>query len=823
MAHPDTAQPRRLRSSRRRKRRWPHVALWSATILVACLVLAAVAGALWLRSAARAALPQLDGTLPLHGLSEPALVRRDAHGTPHIQAASQADLFFAQGYITAQDRLWQMDMFRRNASGTLAEVLGPSLVRHDIAQRVLEFHNVAARIAANMSTDDRARFEAYAAGVNLYIQQHPDTLPPEFGLLHYHPAPWTVVDSIAVGIMMVQTLDTHWDVKLAREQIASRLHNSRLESQLYPVGSWRDRPPTGEVLDLSKPHPEPAPPSDSDDEEDDRSQASALIDSDLIGLRDTLGLPACDACASGSNNWVIAGTHTASGRPLLSNDMHLSLGIPDIWYMADLAAPGYHAAGVTLPGLPYIVEGHNDHVAWGYTALFADVQDLYIETLDGRGHFRAPDGSWQPIGLDREIIRVRGGHDLSITVQVTAHGPLLNPILKGETRPIALRWTLYDSTLNSLPLYAMNTAADWNDFSAALIQWCWPTQNLVYADDQGHIAYHAIGRVPLRPSGLQPVPIADTRHEWKSYIPFDSLPSAFDPPAGFLATANARVTTDKSPYPLSLEWSDPYRIERIYKSLQGRDQLKPADMLALQTDVYSEVDQELGQRLAYAIDHADHIDDRLRAAADLLRTWDGRLTPDSPAASIVTQTRKVLEPMLLEPKLGKDAALYHWSESNFALEEIVMHAYPQWLPPGYKDWDNFLSAAVRTAMDQGKAPASVSLWTYGSWHILDLEHPLTTFLPFLRGIAGTGPHPLSGDPTTVKQASGTVGPSQRFTMDWNSIDDSTENITLGESGNPLSPYFRDQWPAYSNGTTFAMPFTPAAVATQTQHTLRLIP
>ncbi|MDE3162099.1 MAG: penicillin acylase family protein [Acidobacteriota bacterium] len=808
---------------RRRKRLWPRVARWSATILFACLVLGVVAAAFWLRSAARAALPQLDGKLQLHGLSAPVLVRRDAHGIPHIQAAAQADLFFTQGYVTAQDRLWQMDMFRRNASGTLAEVLGPSLVRHDIAQRVLEFRNVAARIAANMPADDRARFEEYAAGINLYIQQHPDTLPPEFHLLHYRPEPWTVVDSIAVGVMMVQTLDTHWDVKLTREQIASRLHNPRIESELYPVGSWRDRPPTGEVLDLSKPHPEPAPPAGSDDEDDDRSQASALPDPDLTGLRDTLGLPACDACASGSNNWVIAGAHTASSRPLLSNDMHLSLGVPDIWYMADLAAPGYHAAGVTLPGLPYIVEGHNEHVAWGYTALFADVQDLYIEKLDGHGHFLAADGSWQPIGVDHETIRVRGGHDLSITVQVTPHGPLLNPILNGETRPIALRWTLYDSTLNSLPLYAMNTAASWSDFSAALAQWCWPTQNLVYADDQGHIAYQAIGRVPLRPAGLQGVPIADAHHEWQSYIPFDSLPNAVDPPAGFLATANARVTTEKSPYPLSLEWSDPYRIERIYKSLQGRDQLNPADMLALQTDVYSEVDQELGQRFAYAIDHADHVDDRLRAAADLLRTWDGRLTPDSAPASIVTQTRKALGSMLLEPKLGKDAALYRWSESNFALEEIVMHAYPQWLPPGYKDWDNFLADTVRKAMDQGKAPANVSLWTYGSWHILDLEHPLATFLPFLRGIAGSGSHPLSGDVTTVKQASGTVGPSQRFTMDWSNIDGSTENITLGENGNLLSPYFRDQWSAYSNGTTFPLPFTSDAVAAQAQHTLRLVP
>jgi len=820
MAHPVTLQA--THRTARHERHWLRRLLALAAALVVFFSIALTAAALWLRAAAHAALPTLDGTLHLPGLSAPVLVRRDAHGVPHIQAVSQSDLFFAQGYVTAQDRLWQMDMYRRNSSGTLAEVLGPALIPHDISRRVLEFHNVASRIYAHLAPDERSRLDDYARGVNLFIRQHQHNLPPEFRLLHDTPSPWSGVDSIAVGVMMVETLDTHWDVKLAREQIAARLHNARLESELCPVGSWRDHPPTGEIVDLSKPNPTP-PPSTDDDNEDDLTRSGSPSHDNLAGLRFLLDLPECSGCAEGSNNWVVAGIHTASGLPILSNDMHLSLTEPNIWYMADLEAPGFHAAGVTLPGLPYVVAGHNDHVAWGFTALFADVQDLYIETLDGQGHYRAPNGSWQNLGIDHETIRVRGDHDVPVTVQLTAHGPLLNPMLKGETRPIALRWTLYDSALNDLPLYAMNTASNWSQFSAALAQWCWPTQNLVYADSQGHIAYHAIGRVPLRPVGLQPVPIADSHHEWQGYIPFDSLPSAVDPPSGFLATANARVTTPKSPYPLSLEWADPYRIERIYKVLQGRDQLKPADMLALQTDVYSEVDQELGQRFAYAIDHADHVDDRLRTAADLLRSWDGRLTPDSVAASLVTQTRKALGTMLLGPKLGKDATLYRWGESNFALEEIVMHAYPEWLPPGYSNWDDFLAAAVLKGMEDGKAPARVDHWSYGSWHIIDIEHPLVQFLHLPGHFAGTGPQPLSGDATTVKQASGTVGPSQRFTMDWSNIDGSTENIVLGESGNPYSPYFIDQWPAYFHGTTFGLAFTPTAVAAQTQHTLRLVP
>jgi penicillin amidase len=389
----------------------------------------------------------------------------------------------------------------------------------------------------------------------------------------------------------------------------------------------------------------------------------------------------------------------------------------------------------------------------------------------------------------------------------------------------------------------MDTASNWTEFSAALAQWVWPTQNIVYADDQGHIAYHAIGKVPIRGPDEKsifdkPLPhdTMDLRFEWgefigvkvpQIYIPFDQLPNAFDPPSGFLATANSRVTTDKSPYPITGEWADPYRIERIYKSLDGRDRLTRADMLAVQTDIYSEVDQEMGHRFAYAIDHTPgpegNGDPRMRQAADLMRSWDGRLTTDSAAASLVTQTRAALWPMILEPKLGNLAAEYHWSESTFALEEIVMHAKPEWLPKSYANWDALLTAAVRRGMGNGKAPADVERWTYGSWHVVDVEHPLAPFLPFISRVAGTGPQPQSGDGTTVKQVGRTLGPSQRFTMDWSNIDASTENIVLGESGNPLSPYFRDQWNDWYNGTTFALPFTPAAVAAQTRHTLRLLP
>jgi penicillin amidase len=816
-------------------RRWLRRTLWALGGIAAIVLLVAGSGVLWLRHAMTASLPAIDGTIKLAGLSAPVTVRRDDHGVPHIEAASQDDLLLAQGYVTAQDRLWQMDILRRNAAGELAEILGPSVLEHDRAQRIFQFRNVAQRVYSSLPDADRHRTERYAAGVNLFIQQNQEHLPSEFRFLRYTPRPWSGVDSILIGLNMVQSLDNHFGPKLSRERIAAHLHNPKLEADLYPTGSWRDQPPTAAVSDMTQPHP--APPTD--DEDDDQTQTRLTLPSlpanhayeDARALKQLgvlAGMPDCLGCVPGSNNWVISGKHTASGKPLLSNDMHLGLTVPNIWYMAELKAPGLHVAGVTLPGMPLVIAGHNDHVAWGFTALYADVQDLYVEKLDGKGNYQGPKGDWLPLAHARETIHVRFGKDVTLDVQLTAHGPLLNPIFKKETRPIALRWTLYDPAIAAIPLYEMNTAPDWQHFSNALAAWCWPTQSVVYADDAEHIAYHAVGKVPMRPAGLVGLPISDTQHEWQGYIPFDELPFSVDPPSGLLATANARVTPNDTKFPLTLEWPDPYRAERVYMDLRGRDKLTREDMLAVETDIYSEVDQELAHRFAYAIDHTGGADARLKQAADLLRSWDGRVSTDSAAASIIFRTRQAFWPLVLQPKLGSDADDYDWAESNFAEEEIIMHgsasATPSpWLPANYKDWDTLLTEAVRRGLVTGKAPADLRHWQYGGWHVVDLEHPIYQMLPVIKGWTGTGAQPLSGDTTTIKQVGRAFGPSQRFTMDWSAPDASTENIVLGESGDPLSPWFSDQWPAWYGGTTFALPFSQAAVAAQTTHTLQLAP
>ena len=796
-----------------------------AFFLIAVLLVALGALA-WLYSMARSALPQLDGSVKVPGLSARVTVIRDGHGVPTIGAANFDDLFFAQGYVMAQDRLWQMDMMRRFAAGEVSEILGDAFLPHDREQRILGLR-VAARKALEVSSaQNRSHFEAYARGVNAYIESHRDRLPIEFRILRYSPRPWAPEDSTLIASQMVKDLN-HYPYRdaLEREKILAKL-GPELTADLYVNSSWHDRPPT-----VSRPGLD----QDTDEENHPRrpigsSVAGTSADADFQNLASASRLDSNERMVIGSNNWVVSGAHTVSGKPLLSNDMHLGHQMPNLWYEAHLRCRNFDAAGVTLPGLPYVIVGHNQRIAWGFTNIGPTVEDVYIETFNPDGQYRTP-GGWKAPQHRSEVIHVKGKPDVVVDVAVTRHGPIITELLPGETRKLALRWTLYDGTHD--PFFEVDSAQNWNQFRSAFSAFDTPGQNVVFADVDGNIGYQATGRIPIRASGDGSLPEngSDNAYEWTGYIPFDKLPSAYNPPSGIIATANSRITPDGYPYSISTGWEAPWRSARIYRVLESGKKFSSADMLALQADIYSEADRYFAERFVYSVDHSKNSSPRAKQAAEVMRGWDGRMTADSAAPTIAYRARAELARLLLEPKLGPAPAdpqqvaatlswkTYSWGMQSVWLENVVHHQPQHWLPENYGSYDDLLAAAVEAAVSDPDATKDLASWKWGEFRPVSIQHPVLGRIPLLQRWTGPGTLPQSGSGYTVKAVSRSHGPSERLTVDLSDLDQTTLNLVTGEAGNLLSPYYMDQWKAWYEGYTFKLPYSEKAVAASKQHEL----
>jgi len=814
-----------------RRRIWPWILL--------CLVLLVAAAIGYAYFLAKGALPKLDGQLTVPGLSVPVSVTRDSHGIPTIEALSLADLFFAQGYVTAQDRLWQMDIMRRYAGGEISEIIGPVTVEHDREQRVLGLRQVAAKTVASLPARDRGFVDAYTRGVNAFMQSHVDRLPVEFRILGYKPTPWNAEDCILLGARLVQELNHGtFAAALEREKILAKL-GPELTADLFVNSSWRDRPPTMQPHRLSDEVDEKK--KGSDDEDDDEDMDSGADSNVAVSMpqlpvewRREPGLVA------GSNDWVVAGSHTVTGKPLLSNDMHLHHQMPNLWYEVHLHAGDYNVVGVSLPGLPFVIVGHNERIAWGVTNVGPTVEDVYIETFNEQGSYQTPQGWVQPQHR-QEVIHVKGKPDVTVDVVTTRHGPIISDLISGETRKLALRWTLYDSLFD--PFFDVDSAKNWGEFRHALSLLDSPGQNFVYADVDGHIGYQTTGHVPIRKGadGTLPVPGNDDAHEWNGYAPFEKLPSVFDPPSGVIGTANGRITPDGYPYTVSTEWDAPWRTERIYRVLESGKKFAPPDMLNLQTDVYSAFDRLCAEHFVYALDQVKNPSKRAQQARELMRDWDGRLTTDSAATTIEVHARQELTRLLLEPKLGAAPAgnkadgyytgslaplswkSYRWFMSSVWIENVLMKKPPRWLPQKYENYDALLTAAVEAAVAGPDAPADLATWKWGKFHPIEIDHPVLGKLPVIGQWVQPGLHDQSGGSYTVKQVGRDSGPSERYTADLSNFDQSTLNTVTGQGGNFLSPYYMDQWKAWYEGTTFVLPFSTKSVNANKAHQLTLEP
>ncbi len=775
-------------------------------------------------------VPQ-QNAIQIPGIKARVTIRRDERGIPYVEAQNDEDLYFGQGYATAADRLWQMDLFRRTARGELAEVLGagPNNVAldQDKLHRTYGFAQAAEAELANASPRARAVLEAYARGVNAYAASlDPKSMPPEFQILSYSFRPWTPTDTFVVVKIFFEALSDTWRLDLMRQALSvvpaeKRADLLRETSPIDVLVVGKDTQSRAGSARIQR-----FPLSTEALAKLTHNQEIAAAALDRIGFH-------VDALAA-SNNWVVSGKRTVSGKPLLSNDPHLPATAPSIWHMIHLSAPGVRVAGVGTAGIPGIIIGHNDHVAWGFTNVGPDVQDLYFEKFDADNpkRYQTPSGLQDAI-VRHEEIKVRKGfagfeHDIvTYDVTITRHGPI---IFEGDGKRYALRWTAIDPAKNNVEFpYKMNRARNWKEFNDSLESFTAPTQNIVYADVEGHIGYHAAGVVPIRKSGDGSVPYDGSTDagEWTSYVPVAKLPTLYDPPSGMIVTANQRITGTDYPYFLTHAWAAPYRARRIFDLLNEKPKLSTEDFRRILGDVYSIAGVSFTQEAVKLLrPKLTANDEKLRATLDAFEKWDGRVNAESTVAPIVSQMRLAFRSKLLLAALGPDLSKnYGWSNFDVTMNRILKDQPSAWLPKEFSSYADLLRACYDEAINNltKRLGPDETKWTWGELAKARFNHPLAA-APLIGAQFAIAPFPQNGTGGSIG-ATVNVGAnvSMRLIADPSDWDKTQQGIALGESGLPKSPHWTDQLADWRAVTPREFPFSAAAVQKATKETLVLEP
>ena len=691
-------------------------------------------------------LPQVSGRISAP-IAQRATIARDALGVPHISAGSWADAIFLQGFVTAQDRLWQMDAMRRLAAGDLSEVIGPSTVELDRDARRLRMRRMAEEQYKTLPAADRAVLAAYARGVNYFIETHRDRLPVEFTILGYDPRPWSAVDSILAGLQMYRNLTTTWKDEIQKQSMLAGGDAAKVNF-LFSTRSGSEYQP-------------------------------------------------------GSNAWAVAGKRTASGKPILANDPHLDYSEPSTWYQVHLKAPGLDVIGVSLPGVPCVIIGHNQRIAWGVTNLGFDVEDLYVEKLDPRTGRYLYRGAQEQARLERDAIAVKGQRAEPFDLWVTRHGPVM---LSDDGKYMSLRWTAGEPGSFQFPFLDINRAGNWDEFTAALKRFPGPGQNFVYADVDGNIGYHATGMLPIRRTydGDVPVDGSSGDFEWDGFIPFEQLPAFYNPAGGLIVTANQNPFPLDYPYRVSGEFAPQYRSRQIRDLLVAHSGWKPAGMLAVEKDVYSGFYNFLTHRLLAACERKHMTNPDLQQSIEVLRGWNGQMEKSMAAPLVLTLVYQRLKVAVANSASPGKGDVYDYQIAPAVIQKIVENGGQGW----FKDMDETLVRCLSEAYEDGRKfqGGNVKHWEYGAYNELTIKHPVGGEIPVVGRYFNIGPVPMSGSSTTVKQTTRRLGPSMRFIADLSGWDGSLNNLTIGESGQILSGHYKDQWEAYYVGKSFPMQF-----------------
>lgn len=784
-------------------------------VLAALAVLLIAAAAAWWY--VQRASPLHDGRLTMPGLSAEVRIERDAHGIPTIHAATDADAFFALGVVHVQDRLWQMETHRRIGAGRLAEAFGPAALDTDRFLRALGVRRAAQAQWEHLPAASRAVLESYTAGVNAALGQL-RARPPEFVVLGVVPEAWTPVDSLAWALMMAWDLGGNWRNELLRMRLAATLPRERIDELLPPYPgemppAMRDYPQLYRDLGLLRGPvrsawlalPEQAPPS---------------------GIEGT-----------GSNNWVIAGARSASGHPLLANDPHLGLSTPALWYFARLKTPTLDVGGATMPGLPSVVLGQNARLAWGFTNTGPDVQDLYIEQVEPSdpGRYRTPDGSAAFETL-QERIAVKGGEPVTMTVRRTRHGPVVSDAagfddVSGAGHVLALRWTALDPDSDPIaPSLGLMRAGSVDAFVAAAEGWVAPMQNMVVADADGHIGVISPGRVPLRGpdndlAGQAPAPGWDARYDWIGTVPAGETPREIDPPRGWIATANQRVTPPGYRHHLTHDWTLPYRYDRIVQLLGAREKQSLDDLAAMQSDVKSLA----AAKLLPWLRQAKPAHPLAGAAQQQLAGWDGTMAADRAAPLIHWAWQRALARRLFEDEIGEPLFGRQFAGRSFqdAIEGVLARDAAWWCDdkrtPAAETCAQQVDGALGDALDELSA-------RFGDdpmrWRWDDAHRAVSEHRPFSR-VAALAPWfevsvPVGGDSYSIDamrvglsepdetRYRSTHGPSLRALYDVVDRSRSRMMHSSGQSGLPWSPAYRDFAGPWAEGRS--VPLWPDAAA-----------
>ena len=835
--------------------------LTKATAMVFALVAAVCAGVYFYL---RQSLPLVEGTIGVPGLSGPVDIVRDQDDIPHIFAATKADALFGLGYAHAQDRLWQMEFQRRIGFGRLSEIFGEATLPDDRFLRTIGFGRAARSAWERLPADARRQIDAYVSGVNAFIGTHRGRqLPPEFSLLQFEPAPWTGPDVLVWAKMMAWDLSENYRFEMMRHDLAARVGVSRMKELLppYPADGLNILSNSfvgqgihslvGQVFRPPAPPALPAPVwSDAFDRGVDRPES--LVRAFLLGNR---------VESLGSNNWVVDGTLTASGKPLLANDPHLATHMPSLWYLAHMSAGDFDVIGATLPGIPAVAIGRNRFIAWGETNAAADVEDLYRERIDANTGTAEYRGTQEPIRVIRETIAVKGAAPVGVDVRITRHGPMLSdainannaaatPETKGpDLEPLAFRWTALDDEDQTIVAFLkINEARNWTDFTDALRLFATPSQNFVYADVNGHIGYYAPGRIPIRASGDGTMATDGWtgETEWAGWIPFNELPHALDPPEHFIVTANNRPMPLGYPHFIADEYPEPYRAQRITDLIRGRTKLTPDDFRAIQADTVSLHAQTLVPLL---LAHAHPQGAADRQAVEILKGWNFDARADSAASAIFQAWFFQLEPTIVGDELGEPTNRTYDGRFSYITRFVTVLLSPQ---PAVAsrvsrtgtDWcDDVRTAAHETcddavtkALHDGVVRLSAELgsgmtrWRWDSVHRAIFPHQGLDAVALLRPLLSRS-MPNGGDWSTVD-----VGPvdadhpfnqiaipGYRQIVDLSPANDNRFLDAVGQSGHFLSTHYADSLQDWREVRHRKMRMDRADIEKGETGTLRLVP